>query len=327
MATLFEHDSEGSTDEADVTTGSGFGTPWTTVSKVGSCTIKYDSAQAMHGTSSIRFSRTSASDTGSIRYNHSATMARMQVRTYYHRAATETSPLKLMVFRNTSTFMGYIEISGTGRITALNTSATLISGSTATNAMLVNTWYRIEAAIKAGTTTSNGTIEWSYYLGDDATAIESWSSSAVNTGIIDPIQCRFELNGSTGVPADIWLDDPAIGDGSSGWLGPSAVAPTLVMTQGVRYLIDASASTIPSGTITYSISQTAGPTVTPVGVGPTSPTITGTWSVVPHVTDTLTYLVTATGSLGGSDSDSVDVVPPPANIPVQRFRRESGVWV
>lgn len=322
MATLFEHDSEGSTDEADVTTGSGFGTPWTTVNKVGACTIKYDSAQAHHGTRSIRITRPTSSDNGDLRYNHSSTMTRMQVRAYVYMTAAPDSRVNLFVLRNSTTFMGYMTIASDGKLELNNTSNSPITPtSKATNVFPLSQWVRVEAVIKAGTTTSTGTLEYAYYLGDSLTAVHSYSSSVQNTGITDPIQCRFGLNGTTAVPGTIWIDDPAVGDGSSGFLGPSGVSPpTLVLSDNLAHVIDASDSTVPSGTISYFITQTAGPTVTPALLA------SGIWSVTPHVTDTLTYLVEALGSLGGSDSDSVDV-PPAGNIPVQRFRRESGVWV
>lgn len=330
MTLLNEHTSEGATDEADVGTGSGFGTPWTSVSKTGGCTIKYDAAQAMHGTRAIRLQRFVTTDSGYVRWVLGAGVARLQVRAYIYMTALPTQPMALYVFRNSSgTTMGQISLSvpstpTDGKIWALNAAGAKLTGNlgSSTAAFPLSQWVRLEAAIKNGTTTSNGQIEWAYYLGDSGTAVQTFTSGTTeNTGTVQPMELRFGLNGATTVPDTMWIDDPALGDGPTGWLGSTTIAtPTAVVNGQVVHLIDATGSTVSSGTLTYSI--------TPIGGAPT-PTLvaTGIWKVVPHATTTYVYDVTATGSLGGDDTVQYSVQPlSSGTAPVVRLRRAAGAF-
>lgn len=334
MTLLFEHSAEGSTDEADVVAAvSSFGSPWTTINKVGAATIKYDSAQAMHGSRSIRVERTATTDAGDLRYQHSAAMARMQARLYFRTdAVPSTAQLNLIVFRHAAGFMGYIGLTSAGRLQVYNTSNTGVSASLASAAIAANTWYRLEATIKKGAGTTDGLIEYAYYLGDSTTPISIWSAGSVsavagahagiNTGTADPIQVRYGINGASTVPAMVWLDDAAIGDGATGFLGPSGgLLPTAVLDGELVHLIDARGSSSPSGGLNFSIAQNAGPSVTPSLILP------GLWSVVPHATSSLVYEVTV-DNVDGDDTEMY-TVPSVAGgtVPVQDFLRVSGAWV
>ena len=329
MTILFEHTSEGATDEQDVAAGAtGYGTPWAVVSKTGTVAIKYDTTNAAQGLVGIRITRPATTDTGYCRANVTPS-ARIQVRFYYRHDAAASAQTNLVAFRNATNFMGYVGINSDGKLQIYNSSNTGVSGSAhATKTLASGVTYRIEAAIKPGATgTADGTLEFAYYIGDSTSAEHSFSSTTVTTGTANCEQIRFGIQSTgTGVPTNAWFDDLAVGDGAAGWLGPSSVTPpTAVVTGAVKHVIDATGSSAPSGTLSFAISQTSGTTTAPTLLA------TGIWSVTPHASETLVYLVTVTSSAGGSDSESYSVPPltaGPSGPQVKRYRKNNvGSWV
>lgn len=328
MALRFSHSAEGSTDEANVAAGvSTFGDPFTSVSKTGTMEIKYDNAHVAHGLRNIRFTRTASTDTGYVYAKLASAVTRLQARGYFYMDSVPTAHVDLVTFRNSSGFMGYVGLSSTGKCQAYNMSNVAVSGSGhATKLWAANTQYRLEAAIKAGATgTSDGTLEFAYYLGDSATAEHSFSSALVSTGAIDPEGVRFGPQGVVaGIPLNFWLDDAALGDGASGFLGSSTVVPpNAVVNNRVGALLDFTGSTGPTGaTLSYSIA--------PQGGAPTPELlVTGVWFVVPDDVDTYTYIVTVSSSLGGTDDITVTVPPITGgdSVPVRMFHKSSaGAW-
>jgi hypothetical protein len=266
VAIVFEHSAEGSTDEADVTTGAGFGTPWNVVSKTGALTIKYDSAISANGTRSIRLTRPATTDNGYLLATTPTAVGRLQARAYVWMSALPTVSTDLFVFR-TTTFSGYVSLTAAGvtagRLVLRNAAGATINASVAAANFPLSQWVRIEAVATKGTTITNGRFELAYYLGNSGTAVHTYDTgAAVNSGTADYTGVRFGLNGASIVPPDLWYDDVALGDGATGFIGPSTVTPPTLITSGsVQHVIDARGSTVPSGTISYTISQTAGPTV------------------------------------------------------------------
>lgn len=334
MAILFEHTGEGAADEQDLVSGAlGHGTPFIFIVKTGSPVVKYDTARSHSGTISWRLNRPTAADNAYCRADLAAPITRMQIRHYVWMSALPTSQLNLFAVRNSSGFMGYLGFASTGKLSAYNATNSPINASVASATFPLSQWVRIEAVFKAGLTTADGIIEYAYYLGDSTTAVSEWSQAATsgtvgawaatNTGTTDPFSVRLGINGITAVPDTIWNDDFAIGDASSGWIGPTTVStPDAIVTSTLTRLIDARGSTVGAGTLSYGISQTGGTTTTPALI------TAGCWSVIPHATSTLTYEITATGSLGGSDT-AIATVPPVSSgtAAVVRLVRTGGVFV
>ena len=222
--------------------------------------------------------------------------------------------------RSASGFMGYVGWRSDGVMQAYNAVNTGISASIASAAFPTSQWVRVEAAVQAGTDTTNGLLEYAYYLGDSLTPVFSWSSSAVNTGTLDPIQTRFGVNGASTTPGSVWWDSMGLGDGA-GYLGiPGGTGPTAIVTDDLAHVIDARTST---GTgLTYGIAQTSGTTVTPTLL------VAGLWSIVPHATSTINYTVTVTATGGATDTDTVSIAPlSAATAQVRRYHKVGGTFV
>lgn len=81
--------------------------------------------------------------------------------------------------------MGTLTIAADGKLTVNNASGTAIAASKATNVFPVNTVVRVDFVCGKGTTTSNGTLAYAYYLGENATPVFTWEASNVNTGTTD----------------------------------------------------------------------------------------------------------------------------------------------
>jgi hypothetical protein len=90
---------------------------------------------------------------------------------------------------------------------------------TATTAMAVDTWYRVELAVQAGTTTSNGTVNLSFYTLDSTTEIQNFTASNANLGTTNLSDVRWGKVSSTGT-WEIFFDSLKIDSSSTTFLGP-----------------------------------------------------------------------------------------------------------
>ena len=230
MTITFDHHGNGATDEADVVaTGTDYGSTWNNVTKVGSPTCKYDTAHAIHSTTSIRWTRPTTSDSGYLLAQVAGT-ARLQTCTYVWLDALPAAQLNLQVFRS-STFAGYVCInvpgSTAGRIGVLTAGSVSVPASVSSADFPIGQWVRVEAAFTKGTTTSNGRAELAYYLGDSTTPVVTPydSGATFNAGTLDLTGCRFGINGVTTTPPSVWFARPRMGDAASGFIGPIVPSP------------------------------------------------------------------------------------------------------
>lgn len=214
---------------------------------------------------------------------------------------------------NGGTLLGQLVVVGDGgadhRKIMLTNGTTFVVASKSTDtdvltagALALDTLYWAELVFKGGAS-SSGELSWRLLAADGVTEIEAYTNTAVTTTVAIPDRVRFGES-TTSAATEDWLSEIRFETAASGWLGPlSVAAPTLALSDSVQHVIDARASSVPVGSLSYSINQDSGPTVAPSEIGD------GLWLVTPHATDTLVYEVTATGSLGGSDSATVDVPP------------------
>lgn len=314
MTKLWEHTYEGWADEADLSTGgSGSGSPWSSApSKTGAATVKADTAKFMHGALSGRYSRVTGTDTAYQQNILISSVTRLQARFYVWVTNLPSVQMNLCTFRSATAFMGYLGISASGKLQMYNRNNTGVASSAAVANFPVAQWVRVEGAIKAGTTgtapaSTDGVMEWAYYLGDSATAVETKAPiSTIDTGLVAPQGFRLGpqvVGTDTAAFGDYWFDDPAQGDGAAGWLGPSSIDPPVIVlnTDQNFFRADFRGSGVSSGTITYTISQDSGPTVT------VDEPVDGLFFIQRHATTDGVYTVTATGSLGGSDTEQFTV--------------------
>ena len=182
--------------------------------------------------------------------------------------------------RNSSGNMCIACIGADGKFIMQNTAGAGISASRATNTFPIDQNVRVEIAVRKGTGTGDGLIEYAYYLGDSSTAEFTWSSSAQNTGTTDVARVLMGRNTAAAETRTVWYDTMRAQALSSGWLGPYQdinMAPTANLGGNVTNIEPYSTQTIngsnskdnDTGTIaSYTFRQISGsPTVTINGTG------------------------------------------------------------
>lgn len=235
----------------------------------GGNTFVYTTAQKMHGTYGALVDR--ASGTTPMYLQRSFTGgpgARGVVRMYVRFATLPTSNYGLIRIQNSLASNAIsVFVDGTGKLIVQSAAGTTIF--TATTALSVNTWYRVEVAVAPGSTTTTGAYNFAYYTGDGTTAIETASTTTGNFGTQPDVAYarvgRFDTSSGTG---GYYLDDVATELKGAGLIGAEgAVAPTA--TKSVLgddiYAVDLRGSTSGlGGGLTFSASYSAGQTLTVV---------------------------------------------------------------
>lgn len=142
-----------------------------------------------------------------------------------------------------------------GRQLQLRTSANAILATS--TALALNTWYRVEVSITAGTTTANGVVTAQVYTLDTATSpLLNYSSNAQNTGTADLGYLRMGRD-SGGLTLDAYFDEFAMDDALAGALigpvggWPATTHPVSGSVPVVSTLASPSLNAIfrPSGTV------------------------------------------------------------------------------
>lgn len=175
--------------------------------------------------------------------------SRQVVSFYYKIDSLPASAEDLGGMRHASGNMGILTIGSDGKLIMLNAAGTGISASRAPSTFPVAQWVRVEMSVQNGTTTSDGTLGYSYYLGESSTALYTWESSVQNAGTT--AQAYFFIGRSTGrAEAHVVQYDTIRWQSlASGWMSPYAagssntientaeggtngVAPTIANTGG-----------------------------------------------------------------------------------------------
>jgi hypothetical protein len=170
--------------------------------------IEYDTAQYLHGTASALFLPLSGIVT-ELQWNATAAttaMASFHIRIPAVPAGTG-SPTICQVRNASAAAAGLQVLHTTPKFRVLQSGGnTLFTSATIT----AGVWYRVELRVIRGTTSSDGTIQFAYYLGDSLTPVETaYSSTAVNAGTTDLTNVRFgRCSSATGVTdtAGYWID-------------------------------------------------------------------------------------------------------------------------
>jgi hypothetical protein len=296
---------EGGTAGARVTTAASGGVSGTATSgssgfaTTDTNTCTFDNARAAHGTVSMKmvFSTTALA----FQLWNFASTIRTVARFYvYLPSLPATTQFNLATFRNATGTMMTAAISTTGRLMIIDSTGTVITGSAATAVFPTAQWVRVELAVTKGTTTTNGVAEWRYYLGDSSTAVQTYSSTAVNTGTTDVAGIRLGTTPAATTGYTIWYD-LQVSDLATGFIGAPTNPLTIASNDRLTFIIQSTGTAANGGALSYTIAQTAGTTTTPTN------TDVGRWEVVPDSTATLSYSVTLSEASGGSASTPVDV--------------------
>ena len=187
--------------------------------------ISFSNMQAAHGTLSYQFQAVSGSDnivTWRGLHTNAAAM-----RFYFYFTA---NPAELNPFAQFTTGPGgflqlaWLAVNLNGRLCVLDATSTVIWQAAAP--LSLNTWYRFELFASLGGTATTGTIQAAYYVLDNPTAVDSFSTSTANLGT-DPIAwARFgKIASSATYATPFYLDEIEIVQNASGFIGPYASLP------------------------------------------------------------------------------------------------------
>lgn len=181
-----------------------------------SFTNEFSTAQAMHGTLSLRQAGGSASQSH-FRWDFSPAIDRAFFR-FYFRTPTISTGRSLAQLRVGSAQALRLALSGSA-LTVNNAANTVLDTSTGLSS---NTWYRVEADVQQST----GNVTINIYAGDALTTLDVLTATGASIGGGDYEEIRFgQIANATGLP-DVFFDSLDANDiGLPGpWL--QAVAPS-----------------------------------------------------------------------------------------------------
>lgn len=252
----FEVAADTSADETNVSTTNSddhtAGTAFTSVTIGTGVTVKYDTAQAMHGSYSVRHATGGTSAQGLMTWGSAVigTPARLYGRFYLRMSAIGTArPIYRVRANGASTQVLRVQVSATGAIELRNSGNTVVATTTAT--ISASTWYRIEVDARAGASITN-TVR--LYAGDSTTLIEEISALSNYSGnsTVDEVALGNAAN-ATNLP-NAWYDSFKVSDAA--WVGPEVTsnAPTPDWTQatataGAAKTVSKSLTGVAAGTV------------------------------------------------------------------------------
>ena len=190
-----------------------------------------DSAQAAHGSLSLKIATGATAATSYVAWAASfPTVTIAWYRLYMFLAAYPTAgnPRFIGAQNSTAAIIGSVRLNNnTGTISVQNSANTVITGMTTTNAVPLNAWCRIEGYFNA----TAGVAEINLFLApDSATATETLTSAGGQSLGANVAQFRFgQSGGATANYGPHWYDDLGISD--TAYLGPAVPAGGLLPQQ------------------------------------------------------------------------------------------------
>ncbi len=186
--------------------------------------ISFSNAQAAHGSLSYVFQSVSGSDNLMMWRGLHTSAAAMRFYIYITAIPAEINPIAQFTTGSGGfTQLAWLAVNLNGKICVLDATSTVIWQ--ATNAISLNTWYRLEIFASLGGTATTGTIQAAYYALDSTTAIDSFSTSSANLGTDAISWARFGKIGSTTYTAPFYIDEISVVQNASGFIGPYAGLP------------------------------------------------------------------------------------------------------
>lgn len=281
-----------------------------------------DNAHNSHGSRAIR-----ADSSASYQYvqkNLSVAVTDIAVRYYFYSDDLQAADYDDLRFYSTTTDANATNrAGGVRRVTgnklrvfdSINAAAGLW---TSTNALSINTYYRVELRIQCGTS-GNATMSGGYYVGDSTTPVQTFSvTTATTTADILSIHIGKQQNAAnTPSTMHTWYDDFAVDDAPTGligpWTNPGNSAPvaeaglmqTFVEPFSTVTLDGSGSSDADNDPLTYAWSQTVGPAVTLSSSTSVSPTFTAPATLSGT---TLTFQLVVNDGTVNSSPDTVDIV-------------------
>lgn len=277
-SSIRQNTAEGGTNGVTVSTansGGASGDAFSQVTITGSGMAYFSNNTASHGTLSYRISGGSG-DTGKLYIGNTASNEGT-MRGYFYLNSLPGNAQTLYNIQNTAfASMANINITSGNLLTVTDNAGTVLFTSAA--ALSATTWYRVELQVIAGPTTSSGTIQFQYYLGDSLSAIQTLASSAANTTTVDAFRAQQgKIN--SGSTLDANFDSFAYAHSTSVPMGPYSASNQLPTCNAGNDLADIEPWTSqtlvgtdndPDGTVaSRAWRQISGTTVTLSGTGST----------------------------------------------------------
>jgi len=244
----------------------------------------YSSTWANNGTTSFKCEATSG-NSSLAGWTFTDTM--VSFRSYFRFPAAPSATCEIVQVRNAANG-GAIQLRTDRKLAVANDAASVVF--TAAAALTVDTTYRLEISWERGTTISNGKIYFSYFVGESASAVESFSSTAADCGTADWTGVRWGKLTAIASTETYYFDTVAAETGTVSLLGPHAGLSSLVYSTARKLTVDCTGSV---GAL--ACTQTTGTTASIAG--PVSNVFTIT---VPNHKDVLVFEASADG-----DGDAV----------------------
>lgn len=270
MTIKFTNNAEGGTDGTAVTVANSGGTSGTafksvTVDGTGS-TLTYSSNQSHLG--SLAYSlNVPTSGHASLTVPDSTSYASGRLRYYLFLNSFPSAGIQHVQVIDQVNNLWYLDMTSAGKLQFVNAVSSVVW--TSTNALPTGTWIRVEVSTVAGTSSTNGSFQVSWFLGENTTPVETYSATNVNTGTNGGIKNWNIGKVSTaasfsGYIDDIWVDDGAFGTyvgTSSGPLtvsgtGTTAFSASLVGEKGVASLTGSGQTAFAPSSTTVTVAKT-----------------------------------------------------------------------
>lgn len=294
MATI-SNTAEGGTNGTVATTANSGGASGDAFSAAGGGTDPvFSTAAAMRGTLGYSFTYPSTSAAGYVAWSNPQA-GRVACRFYIQISALPSGNEQIGAIRAAAAgAICNLRIASSGLIGIQNAASVLISGSSAPATFPVGVPVRFEVAVTPGTTTSNGRVEYAYYLGNSATAEFSYDSGTTqNMGTANFAELWTGRWTAATAARAVYLDAIQVQDLASGFIGPpttagnvtavagtaSATSPAPVVVAGVSGVVAAPAGTAVASMVSPTVQGLVASSV--VGVAATAsssmvaPVVTG----------------------------------------------------
>lgn len=244
MATIVvQNTAEGLAANTTVSTansGGVSGSAWNTINPGSGNSITSDDTHVLRGNIAYKF--TQAGPVSTLGWNtslNSAPYSDISARVYVYFEELPGHDFGVITGFSGASYSGLawnVVLNTAGRMQLSNSSGTVLWTAPSNSTMAINTWYRIEVNVVAGT---SGTI--AVYAAHDTTALAGTTLSSFSSATTSAV--RFGIGNSSSIPA-LWIDDAAVGEGG-GLIGPSQAQSV----SGATILAQNSAEGLAVGTI------------------------------------------------------------------------------
>lgn len=276
-------------------------------------TVTFDSAQAAHGTRSVKHVATSGNVVG-IYYGNSSNLnfssTAIAVRGYFYLPGVPSDVVNLLsVYSSSDARAAVVGINASGKLYIRDSASSSLAAGTVS--ITANQWIRIEMYATAGT--SGATINAAMYADDSTTPLDTVTSSTANTATTLS-SLRVGKENYSGYAATYWVDDVAIETAASGYIGPMVNVPPAV-DAGADQNVSASATVNLSATASDSDGSIASYAWSFDYPSSGTPTLTGGTTATPSFTagaagSLYVLRCTVTDNGGSTASDTVEVRVP-----------------